>query len=38
MDLYNNIKRRMNNIQCSLNYGLNNEDKAFLELVNELLK
>lgn len=37
-EMYIKIKRRMDNIQMSMIYGLNNEDKAFLELASELLK
>lgn len=37
-EMYIKIKRRMDNIQMAIRYGLNNEDKAFLELVSELLK
>ena len=37
-DMYVRIKHKMDNIQMSLRYGLNNNDKAFLEKVNDLLK
>ena len=32
------IKTKMNNIQMSLQYGLSNDDKAFLEIVSDLLE
>lgn len=37
-DMYFRIKTKMNNIQMSLHYGLSNEDKAFLEIVSDLLE
>lgn len=37
-EMYIIIKRRMDNIQMTMRWGLNNEDKAFLELVSDLLK
>lgn len=37
-DMYFRIKNKMNNIQMSLQYGLSNEDKAFLEIVSDLLE
>lgn len=37
-DMYFRIKTKMNNIQMSLQYGLSNEDKAFLEIVSDLLE
>lgn len=37
-DMYFRIKNKMNNIQMSLQYGLSNEDKAFLEMVSDLLE
>lgn len=37
-EMYIAIKRRMDNIQMAMRYGLNNDDKAFLEMVSELLK
>ena len=35
--MYRRIKNKMNNIQMAIHYGLSNEDKAFLEIVNDLL-
>ena len=35
--MYSRIKNKMNNIQMAIHYGLSNEDKAFLEIVNDLL-
>lgn len=37
-DMYVRIKHKMDNIQMSLMYGLTNNDKAFLEIVSDLLK
>jgi hypothetical protein len=37
-DMYAEIKHKMDNIQMSLKYGLSNNDKAFLEMVSDLLK
>jgi hypothetical protein len=37
-DMYVKIKHKMDNIQMSLRYGLSNNDKAFLEMVSDLLK
>lgn len=37
-DMYFRIKNKMNNIQMSLQYGLSNDDKAFLEMVSDLLE
>jgi hypothetical protein len=37
-DMYIKIKHKMDNIQMSLRYGLSNNDKAFLEMVSDLLK
>lgn len=37
-DMFFRIKTKMNNIQMSLQYGLSNEDKAFLEIVSDLLE
>ena len=37
-DMFFRIKTKMNNIQMSLQYGLNNNDKAFLEIVSDLLE
>lgn len=37
-DMYSRIKNKMNNIQMALQYGLSNDDKAFLEIVSDLLK
>jgi len=37
-DMYSRIKTKMNNIQMALQYGLSNEDKAFLEIVSDLLE
>lgn len=37
-DMYFRIKTKMNNIQMSLQYGLSNDDKAFLEIVSDLLE
>lgn len=36
--MYVRIKHKMDNIQMSLRYGLTNNDKAFLEMVSDLLK
>lgn len=36
--MYFAIKQKMINIQISLQYGLSAEDKAFLEIVSDLLK
>lgn len=35
--MYRRIKNKMNNIQMAIHYGLSNEDKAFLEIVSDLL-
>ena len=35
--MYSRIKNKMNNIQMAIHYGLSNEDKAFLEIVSDLL-
>lgn len=37
-DMYSRIKTKMNNIQMALQYGLSNDDKAFLEIVSDLLE
>ncbi len=37
-DMYIRIKHKMDNIQKSMRFGLSNNDKAFLEMVNGLLK
>ena len=37
-DMYVKIKHKMDNIQMSMRYGLSNNDKAFLEMVSDLLK
>lgn len=37
-DMYYRIKNKMNNIQMAIHYGLSNEDKAFLEIVSDLLE
>ena len=37
-DMYVRIKHKMDNIQISLRYGLTNNDKAFLEMVSDLLE
>lgn len=37
-DMYFRIKTKMNNIQMAIHYGLSNEDKAFLEIVSDLLE
>jgi hypothetical protein len=37
-EMFIRIKQKMNNIQIALRYGLNNNDKAFLEMVSDLLK
>lgn len=37
-DMYCRIKNKMNNIQMAIHYGLSNEDKAFLEIVSDLLE
>lgn len=37
-DMYFRIKNKMNNIQMAIHYGLSNEDKAFLEIVSDLLE
>ena len=37
-DMYVRIKHKMDNIQMLLRYGLTNNDKAFLEMVSDLLK
>ena len=37
-DMYFRIKHKMDNIQMSLRYGLTNNDKAFIEIVSDLLK
>ena len=37
-DMFVRIKHKMNNIQIALRYGLNNNDKAFLEMASDLLK
>ena len=37
-DMYVRIKHKMDNIQISLMYGLTNNDKAFLEMVSDLLE
>ena len=37
-DMYVRIKHKMDNIQMSLRYGLTNNDKAFLEMVSNLLE
>lgn len=36
--MYSRIKNKMNNIQMAIYYGLSNEDKAFLEIVSNLLE
>lgn len=36
--MYSRIKNKMNNIQMAIHYGLSNEDKAFLEIVSDLLE
>lgn len=36
-DMYIRIKHKMNNIHMSMRYGLSNNDKAFLEIVSDLL-
>lgn len=36
--MYSRIKNKMNNIQMAIHYGLSNEDKAFLEMVSDLLE
>lgn len=37
-DMYFRIKNKMNDIQMAIHYGLSNEDKAFLEMVSDLLE
>ena len=37
-DMYFRIRTKMNNIQMALQYGLSNDDKAFLEIVSDLLE
>ena len=37
-DMYFRIKTKMNDIQMAIHYGLSNEDKAFLEIVSDLLE
>lgn len=37
-DMYIRIKHKMDNIQKSMRFGLTNNDKAFLEIVSDLLK
>lgn len=37
-EMYVKIKHKLNDIQIRMQYGLTNDDKAFLELVNDLLK
>jgi len=37
-DMYSRIKNKMNSIQMAIHYGLSNEDKAFLEIVSDLLE